>query len=45
MIFLKFVIMLLEKNSKWLKLNDHEDLNALRDSLLEAYHFEERNKK
>ncbi len=41
----KFVLMLLEKNSKWLKLNNHQDLKALRDSLLEVYHYEERNKK
>lgn len=40
----EFVLTLLERNSKWLKLNDHEDLKALRDSLIEAYHYEERNK-
>jgi len=41
----KFVLMLLEKNLEWLKLNEHENLILLRDSLLEAYHYEERNKK
>ncbi len=41
----EFLLMLLKKNLHWLKIKDDENLEDLRDSLLEAFHYEERNKK